>query len=238
MTYQERGMYFELLLFSWCDGGIPDDDAEIARLLNVSVKVWRKAAPRIRPRFVEMGGVLVNERLETVRNEQDAHRLERSESGKAGAKKRWESHRLKNGSAINQPLANDGSHTATATSTATQKVAAGVDSSCTAEPTNATPPLIAPRLCPPKMQHSWCDGRMHVPRFVHVEFQRLAPPEFDLTRWYAATDRAWSDRAIGDDAPTFWRARWREEHGTTQQTDAQIKRAAQRKRNRESEKPQ
>ena len=38
-----------------------------------------------------------------------------------------------------------------------------------------------------------------------------------------------SEEAIGDDAPTFWRARWREEHGTTQQTDKQLKQlAAQR----------
>ena len=73
---------------------------------------------------------------------------------------------------------------------------------------------------------------MHVPRFVHAEFQRLAPPDFNLTRWYAATDLAWSDQAIGDDAPTFWRARWREEHGTTQRTDAQIKRQVQRTRPR------
>ena len=42
-------------------------------------------------------------------------------------------------------------------------------------------------------------------------------PEFDLMRWYADTDLAWADRTIGDDAPTFWRARWSEEHGTTKQ---------------------
>ena len=87
MTYKERGIYFELLCFSWCEGGIPDDDEEISRLLNVSVKEWRKSAPRIRPRFVARGDKLVNLRLESVRKEQDAHRLERSASGKAGAKK-------------------------------------------------------------------------------------------------------------------------------------------------------
>ena len=99
------------------------------------------------------------------------------------------------------------------------------------------PPLTAPRLCTPKTQHAWCDGRMHVPRFVHEQFQRTAPSDFDIMRWYADTDLAWADRSIGDDAPTFWMARWREEHGTTQQTDAQIRRQAQRKRDRESEQP-
>ena len=70
---------------------------------------------------------------------------------------------------------------------------------------------------------------MHVPHFLHQEFQRLAPEEFDLTRWYGETDLAWADRTIGDDAPTFWRARWRETHGTTQQTDVQLQRHAQAK---------
>ena len=221
MTYQERGIYFELLLFSWCDGSIPDNDMEIARLLNISVREWRKSAPRIRPRFVARGGVLVNERLETVRHEQDAHRLERSASGKAGAKKRWLSHRAQNGSAMQQPLANDSSHTATATSTATQIPATGVTSGGTTEPTTAPPPLISRRLCPISKKHAWCDGRMHVPIFVHEEFQRTAAPEFDLLRWYAETDLAWADQTIGDDAQTFWRARWLEEHGsTTQRTGA------------------
>ena len=227
MTYQERGIYFELLLFSWCDGGIPDDDVEIARLLNISVREWRKSAPRIRSRFVERGGVLVNIRLETVRNEQDAHRHERSESGKAGAKKRWLSHAKHDGSAMNQPLAIDSSHSSTATSTSTSKGATGVDRRSTTKPTTAPPTLTAPRICPPNKKHAWCDGRMHVPLFVHEEFQRIKQPEFDLLRWYAETDRAWADWAIGDDAPTFWRARWREECGTTQLTDKQLARRAQ-----------
>ena len=159
MTYKERGIYFELLLFSWCDGSIPDNDVEIARLLNMSVREWRKSAPRIRPRFVERGGVLVNIRLETVRQEQDAHRLERSESGKAGAKKRWLSHAKHDGSAIQQPLAIDGSHTATSTATSTAKKAGGVDRRSTAAPASASaaapPPIINPRICPPNMRHAW-----------------------------------------------------------------------------------
>ena len=100
---------------------------------------------------------------------------------------------------------------------------------------NGRAPLTSSRLCSTKMQHAWCDGRMHVPLSLHHEFQRTAPDGFDLSRWYGDTDLAWADKPIGDDGFTFWRARWREEHGTTQQTDAQLKRAAQRKRDLESE---
>ena len=97
------------------------------------------------------------------------------------------------------------------------------------------PPLTGPRVCPPSAKHAWCDGRMHVPGFIHHEFLRTAPHDFDIYLWYADTDLAWVDQPIGDDGPTFWRARWQEEHGTTQKTVSQIKREAQRKRDLESE---
>ena len=88
----------------------------------------------------------------------------------------------------------------------------------TERPARASSPLISPRVCPPGMKHSWCDGRMHVPVSLHRKFQRVAPSGFDLEDWYAATDEAWSDKPIGDDEFEFWRARWREKHGTTRTT--------------------
>ena len=79
------------------------------------------------------------------------------------------------------------------------------------------PPLIAPRLCSPRMKHAWCDGRMHVPLSLHHEFQRLAPDGLDLMDWYGETELRYADTPIGDDAFVFWRARWREKYGTTKQ---------------------
>ena len=64
--------------------------------------------------------------------------------------------------------------------------------------------------------HAAC-GRVCVPSFLHSEFERLAPKDFDIRAWYGTVLDTWQDNgeAIGDDAPTFWRSRWREEHGTT-----------------------
>ena len=87
-------------------------------------------------------------------------------------------------------------------------------------------PLISPRVCPPGLKHAWCDGRMHVPVSLHREFQRLSPNGFDLESWYAATDEAWAEKAIGDDAFGFWRARWREKHGTTRPTESELRNPA------------
>ena len=72
MTLAERGAYIDLLAYAWQDGGLPDDDAEIARLLQVSLRVWRTLAPRVRARFEVQDGQLINARLEGVRAEQAA----------------------------------------------------------------------------------------------------------------------------------------------------------------------
>ena len=89
MTLAERGAYIDLLAYAWQDGGLPDDDAEIARMLQVSTSVWRKLARRVRPRFEVQDGRLINARLECVRAEQAAYRERRANAGRSGAAKRW-----------------------------------------------------------------------------------------------------------------------------------------------------
>ena len=59
---------------------------------------------------------------------------------------------------------------------------------------------------------------MCVPSFLHSEFERTAPKDFDVRAWYGTVLDAWQDngKAIGDDGIKFWRARWLEKHGSTQ----------------------
>lgn len=67
--------------------------------------------------------------------------------------------------------------------------------------------------------HAWTSRRgVSVPHFLHDELlKRLGSAGTDaaLREWYADTEAAWPAGPIGDDAPTFWRARFREVHGTT-----------------------
>ena len=95
-------------------------------------------------------------------------------------------------------------------------------------PEAAPPPLISPRLCPLSAHHAWCEGRCHVPRALYVEFQRLAPAEFDLPVWFAEVDTAFAGTAVGDDMFDFWRARWKEKWGTTTQTDKVLREVEQK----------
>lgn len=67
--------------------------------------------------------------------------------------------------------------------------------------------------------HAHC-GRVCVPAFLHDEFRRALPGDADandrpVRDWYLTVEDAWAQKAIGDDALVFWRARFAEWQGTT-----------------------
>jgi len=92
MTLAERGAYIDLLAYAWRDGGIPDDEAELARLLQVSPRVWRRMAPRILAEFSETAdgadGLLANPRQERERAKLKSWREKSALGGAKSATKR------------------------------------------------------------------------------------------------------------------------------------------------------
>lgn len=128
MTFEQRGIYRELLDHAWLHGSIPSDLTILSRLLGNGITPRRlgRLWPAIKPCWSGMEpGRLVNARQERDRAELNAFRVERSETGKRGADARWakDGHRLTdgsaNGSAIKQPMPNDGPAPATASAPAT-----------------------------------------------------------------------------------------------------------------------
>jgi hypothetical protein len=136
MSSEVRGIYITLLCVDWIDNGLPEKRTawlsmggysffkpdgtlrarEDAEAVMAELSVCFTAHPE-RPGFV------TNQRLQKERVIQRAHRLERSRSGKRGAANRWvkpENH-ASDSSAIKEPMANDGSSTASASSTAKDK---------------------------------------------------------------------------------------------------------------------
>lgn len=90
MTYEERGMYVELLCHAWLEGSVPSDTDRIARLLSLPPADFERAWPAIAPCFEARGdGELVNARLERERQNQEAYRETQSENGRKGARARW-----------------------------------------------------------------------------------------------------------------------------------------------------
>ena len=93
MTYEQRGVYRELLDQQWLEGSIPSEPAQIAAMLHIPAarftKVWPLIAGKFRPRE---DGRLINDRLESYRRELDAFLQNQAEKGALGAAKRWGRH--------------------------------------------------------------------------------------------------------------------------------------------------
>jgi uncharacterized protein YdaU (DUF1376 family) len=121
LSRSQEGDYIRLLCYCWREGSIPNDAAklatlvgkgateqEMAQLLNL-FEIDKKDSTR-----------LIHSRLDRERKKQKKHRKERSLSGAKGAKSRWRKDKQQensdgsaigsaNGSAINQPMAKNGS---------------------------------------------------------------------------------------------------------------------------------
>jgi len=98
MSNEERGLYITLLCRQWTQGYVTKE--EMARL---STGMAQPLVSHVLAKFRETeSGVFQNARMESERDKQAQFRANRSESGKAGADKRWHSH----STAIAQPMAN------------------------------------------------------------------------------------------------------------------------------------
>jgi uncharacterized protein YdaU (DUF1376 family) len=85
MSYIERGLYRELLDECWAVGYIPNDLAELADICGCPEQVLADAWQMLSKCFVERDGVLINEKLDSVRTETDKTRATRAAAGRAGA---------------------------------------------------------------------------------------------------------------------------------------------------------
>jgi hypothetical protein len=92
MTFEQRGIYWELLCMEWRDGSIPADLEDLAALLHVPLDQLENAWRRIGKMFAPAPGNpdrLQNEWLEDIRAEQIAKRERKAAAGTKGAASRW-----------------------------------------------------------------------------------------------------------------------------------------------------
>ena len=110
MNPEETGSYIRLLCHDWLGDGLAIGKTALARLGQVGeisdlVMSCFEKHPHKR-------GFVTNPRLQLEREKQQAFRNERSTAGKRGAEKRWLSNGsaiLENGSAMQEPMAKNGS---------------------------------------------------------------------------------------------------------------------------------
>jgi hypothetical protein len=84
MSYIERGLYRELLDECWVEGSIPNDLKELADICGCPNEVMADAWKVLSGCFVLVDGVLINEKLHSLRTEKDIERLKKAENGKKG----------------------------------------------------------------------------------------------------------------------------------------------------------
>jgi uncharacterized protein YdaU (DUF1376 family) len=121
MTTKEVGAYILLLCKAWREeppGSIPNDDRVLARWTRLLPAEWAECRTGVLAAFT-LG---TDSRLHQKRLRKEYQKLvefqkDRSVNGKKGAEAKWLGHSSAIGSAINQPLANDGSSTSTSSST-------------------------------------------------------------------------------------------------------------------------
>ena len=88
LTWQERGIYRELLDECWIEGCIPDDVDRLAEIAGCPTGVMAEAWKQLRPMFTPIDGMdgmyLMNRRLEVERSEDDAYRVRMANAGRKG----------------------------------------------------------------------------------------------------------------------------------------------------------
>jgi len=85
LSYEEKGIYFELLCMSWIQP-LPDDISKLAKILNIAEQ---SLSDILHFFFIEKDGYFFNEKLEKNRKEKTEYYKKMSEAGKKGNDKRW-----------------------------------------------------------------------------------------------------------------------------------------------------
>lgn len=98
---EERALYLLMLSFQWSMGSLPTDIKRLAKLVDYERRVFEEHWPQVSKKFVERDGRLFNLRLEQHRDRSIEIGNKRSNAGKTGAAKRWQT------DSNSQAIAND-----------------------------------------------------------------------------------------------------------------------------------
>jgi len=126
MTLEQQGAYMRLMSHCWLEGSIPADLPSLARLCRVPDGDMERIWPGLKKCFKMTGARQTHPRLDLERRKQDAHRLAKSDAGKAGAKAKWQ--KGEDGTAIVLPMTKDSSSSSISSSITEKKKESGVPS--------------------------------------------------------------------------------------------------------------
>ncbi len=116
MSNDARGVYVDMLAFSWKEVGLPAKLSVLSRVIGQPESTLRKLWPQIKGAWQKDGNRIYNPRQEEQRAEARAHFKAQSERGKKGAQARWGKDNASNGASIPEALLGDGSSSSSSTS--------------------------------------------------------------------------------------------------------------------------
>ncbi len=84
MTYEEKGLFIDMLCRCYNDDGLPDDDIKLQRLFKCDATVLKS----VKEMFYSVDGLLKNKKLDSVCDDQSKMFADKAKAGKASAKAR------------------------------------------------------------------------------------------------------------------------------------------------------
>lgn len=90
MSLPARGLYFTLMLHCWANGSIPVDQKRLSRLCGMDSSAIAELWEELSSKFTQQEDRYILCDLERSRLQQHEFSIERQESGRRGALKRWE----------------------------------------------------------------------------------------------------------------------------------------------------
>ena len=153
MSYEQRGIYRELLDHQWLEGSIPAAVPELAASLKIPLRRFEKIWPAIAKKFKPKGrGRLANRRLERQRAEQIAYYKKQADNGRKGAAaKHQRAFSGATGGATNSPQAISSSASASASA----------DLSTPPLPPASRGALRAALKPPTRQERAWAEQTIH-----------------------------------------------------------------------------
>ena len=94
MSFAERAMYLEMLIEQWLDGAAPGTPEACAERIGGGITAWKNAWEKLQNCFVrrKRDGLLINLKLQQIRQEREAFLKSQRQSGLRGAQSRWRAH--------------------------------------------------------------------------------------------------------------------------------------------------
>jgi uncharacterized protein YdaU (DUF1376 family) len=84
---EEIGAYMRLLNYEWINGGLPDNTYKLSKIVRISERKFKKTWENLREKFHLNGnGLLINSRMEEVREKQRKFIESQSQKGKLGGR--------------------------------------------------------------------------------------------------------------------------------------------------------